>query len=52
MYGGHKAVRKEVLKDRMGEDCETGDCLFIDPLTERVLGEVQTGKMCSFRGQS
>jgi len=36
----------------MGEDCETGDCLSVDPLTERVLGEVQTGKMCSFCGQS
>jgi len=36
----------------MEEDCESGDCLSIDPLTERVLGEVQTGKMCSFCGQS
>lgn len=40
-----------MLNDRMEEDCESGDCLPIDPLTERGLGEVQTGKMCSFCGQ-
>jgi hypothetical protein len=47
-----QAVRKEVLKDRMGEDREAGDYLPIDPLTEREFGEVKTGKRCFLCGQS